>query len=61
MATVKDQYNELCAAAEQFKAAIWKFKDCYETKFVGLAEWVESIDEVLSDLQEDINSDEDDE
>lgn len=56
METVEDKYNELCAAAEQFKAAIFKFSDFYETKFVGLNEWAESIDEVLCDLSEDINS-----
>lgn len=57
----EDAYNELCAAAEQFKAALYKFQTVYDPRTVGIVEFAEDIDTVLLDIREDFYSAEEDE
>lgn len=56
----EDAFNELCAAAEQFKAALYKFQDVYDPKTVGIVEFSEHIDTVLCDIREDFYADDED-
>lgn len=49
----EDAFYELCAAAEQFKAALYKFQNVYDPKTVGIVEFADHIDTVLCDIRED--------
>jgi len=49
----EDAFNELCAAAEEFKAALYKFQNVYDPRTVGIVEFAEHIDTVLLDIRED--------
>jgi len=49
----EDAFNELCAAAEEFKSALYKFQTVYDPRTVGIVEFAEHIDTVLLDIRED--------
>jgi hypothetical protein len=56
----EDQVNEHFAflerAAADFQDAILNFKKQYNPDTVGLNDWAESIDEVMFDIDQDIQS-----
>ena len=47
-------FDELELAARAFKAAIEKFGNVYEPNTVGLDYWAEGIDDVLSEIEQDM-------
>lgn len=61
MSKASDALNELEKAAEEFKSAIFEFKEVHDPETVGLMEWIEDIDGVMYDIESDIESSEEDE
>jgi len=51
---IEDAFYELGMAAEQFKAALYKFQNVYDPKTVGIVEFADHIDTVLCDIREDL-------
>ena len=53
-ATALKAYAKLQMAAEKFQKAIEDFGKAYDTKFVGINEWSESISDMMFELDQDI-------
>ena len=51
---IDQKFAELERAAEQFKAALIKFRSVYDPETVGIVEFCEQIDEVLFDIDEEL-------
>ena len=51
---IDQKFAELEKAAEQFKAALLKFRSVYDPKTVGIVETCEHIDEVLWDIEQEM-------
>lgn len=49
-------FAALQEAAEKFNKAIEKFQSVYDPESVGLDEWIDYNEEVLSDIEGDIDS-----
>ena len=56
MATTKQKeaYANIANKVQELQAAIDAFGEVYETKFFGLNEWNEDLDECLSELNDDM-------
>jgi hypothetical protein len=53
---VDKAYAKLQKAAEKFNQAITDFQSEYKPESVGLDEWIDHNNEVMSDLEVDIDS-----
>ena len=53
---VREAYDELQDAVEEFNTAILKFKKKFDPDSVGLNEWMEHNEDVMFDISTDIDS-----
>ena len=53
---VDQKFAELEQAAQQFKAALLKFRSVYDPESVGIEEFCEHIDEVLFDIDSELEN-----
>ena len=52
----RERFAVLSAKAREFFRAVQYFQDAYDCDTVGMSEWVDDMDEVLSDISADIDT-----
>lgn len=52
--TKEQAYQQVAANVRALEAALWQMKEIHDPRTIGIAEWVEDLEDCLSDLESDV-------